>query len=175
MTVSNRVSSSVATVTMLTFTAPPSRSSVAILQDLTQNSQHYLRNALSTQEIAHKDQYTSHLKEVSAKTSLVPGDSIAATLSWSIHYGATWFTFVLHRAPLALDTYMLVYFCILWHKLVTVWLLVPHGKYWHCVTSKSSGLQPSCFDVKQCQYSPCGTRNHTITNTYVYISEKFQR
>ena len=41
----------------------------------------------------------------------------------------TWFTFVLHRAPLALDTYMLIYFRILWHKLVIVWLLVPHGKY----------------------------------------------
>jgi len=50
--------------------APPSHSSVAILRDLTQNSQHYLRNALSTQEIVHKNQYTSHLKEVSAKTRL---------------------------------------------------------------------------------------------------------
>ena len=60
----------------------------------------------------------------------------------------TWFTFVLHRAPLALDTYMLVHFRILWHKLVIVWLVVPHGKYWHCVTSKHSGLRPtaSCFD-----------------------------
>ena len=84
-------------------------------------------------------------------------NSIAATQSWSIlltNYGATWFMLILHRAPLALDTYMLVYFCILWHKLVIVWLLVPHGKYWHCVMSKH-----------ECQYLPRGTRNHTITDT----------
>ena len=60
-------SSSVAAVATLTFTAPLSRSSVAILRDLTQNSQHYL-HAPSTQEMAHRDQYTSHLKQVSAKT-----------------------------------------------------------------------------------------------------------
>ena len=31
----------------------------------------------------------------------------------------------------------------------------------------SQALQgPLCFDVTQCQYLPCGTRNHTITNTY---------
>ena len=53
------MSSSVAVVTTLTFTVPPSRSSVAILGDLTQNSQHYLRNAPLTREIAHKDQYTN--------------------------------------------------------------------------------------------------------------------
>ena len=43
-------------------------------------------------------------------------NSIAATLSWSIlltNYGATWFTLVLHRAPLVFDTYMLVCFGIL--------------------------------------------------------------
>ena len=149
-------------VTTLTFTVPPSCSSVGILRDLTQNSQHYLRNAPSTQEIAHKNQYASHLKEVSAKTQL------QQLFFWSIlltNYGATWFTLVLHHAPLALDTYMLVYFRILWHKLVIASLLVPHGKYWHCVSSKHSGLWPSCFDVTQCQYLPCGTRNHTITNT----------
>ena len=143
---------------MLTFTVPPSRSSVAILRDLTQNSQHYLQNAPSTQEIAHKDQYTSHLKEISAKTRL-------QQLFLLTNFGATWFMIVLHRAPLALDTYMLVYFHILWHKLVIVWLLMPHGKYWHCVMSKHSGLWPSCFDATQCQYLPCGTHNHTITNT----------
>ena len=130
---SNRVSSSVAAVATLTFTAPPSRSSVvsSILPDLTQNSQHYLWNALSKQEIAHKDQYTSHLQTSQSK------NSITATLSWSIlltDYGATWFTLILHRALLALDTYMLVYFRILWHKLVIVWLLVPHGKYRHSQT-----------------------------------------
>ena len=37
--------------------------------------------------------------------------------------------------------------------------------YWHCMTSKHLGLWPSCFDVTQCQYLPCGNRNHTITNT----------
>ena len=26
-------------------------------------------------------------------------------------------------------------------------------------------VQPSSFDVTQCQYLPCGTHNHTITNT----------
>ena len=133
LTVSIRVSSSVAAVATLTFTAPPSRSSVfsSILPDLTQNSQHYLRNAPSTQEIAHKDQYTSHLQ------TSQPKNSITATLSWSIlltNYGTTQFTLVLRCAPLALDMYMLVYFRILWHRLVIVWLLVPHGKYWHSQT-----------------------------------------
>ena len=67
LTVSNRVSSSVAAVGTLTFIVPPSRSSVVILRDLTRNSHHYLRNAPSTQEIAHKDQYTSHLQNKSAQ------------------------------------------------------------------------------------------------------------
>ena len=141
LTVSNHVSPSVATVGMLTFTTPPSRSSVAILRDLTRNSHHYLRNAPSIQEIVHKDQYTSHLQNKSAQ------NSIAATQSWSIlltNYGATWFMLILHLAPLALGTYMLVYFCILWHKLLT---------------------SVECFDITQCQYLPCGTHNHTLTNT----------
>ena len=131
LTVSNRVSSSVAAVGTLTFTTPPSRSSVAILRDLTQNSHHYLRNAPSTQEIAHKDQYTSHLQNKSAQK--LDGSNSIFLLT---NYGATWFMLILHCVPLALDTYMLVYFRIPCQKLVIVWLLMPHGKYWHWVTSK---------------------------------------
>ena len=73
-----------------------------------------LRHGDSAQRSVYKSLQTSQRK-----------NSTAATLSWSIKYDATWFTLELHRAPLALDTYMLVYFRILWHKLVIVWLLVP--------------------------------------------------
>ena len=68
------------------------------------SSQCYLQNTPSTLELAHEDQSTCHLsKQASAL--------IAATLSWSIltNYGATWFTFVLHRAPQYIHTCILLY------------------------------------------------------------------
>ena len=108
----------------LVFTAPPSRSSKLLFLSICSfeiygNFQHYSQITPSTRGIAHKDQHTSHLQRKSQRRN-----SFTATLSWSI-LGATWFTFVLHRAS-------------------------ARGPY---------------FDVTQCQYLPCGTRNHTITNT----------
>ena len=90
-------------------------------------------------------------------------------LSLLTNHGATWFTLVLHRAPLALDTNMLVYFRTLWHKFVIVWLLVSCGKCWYCMTLKHSGLKHLCFDVTQCQYLLCSSCNHIITNTCIIM------
>ena len=90
-------------------------------------------------------------------------------LSLLTNHGATWFTLVLHCAPLALDTNMLVYFRTLWHKFVIVWLLVSCGKCWYCMMSKHSGLKRLCFDVTQCQYLPCSSCNHIITNTCIIM------
>ena len=77
------------------------------------NFQHYSQITPSTRRIAHKDQHTSHLQRKSQRRN-----SFTATLSWSIlaSYGATWFTFVLHRALLALVRTFLCSFRILRHK-----------------------------------------------------------
>ena len=96
-------------------------------------------------------------------------NSIAATLSWSIlltNYGATWFTLVLHRAPLAFDTYMLVCFRILLAQISYCMAARASRQILALCDVKALGPTVSCFDVTQCQYLPCGTRNHTITNTW---------
>ena len=86
--------------------------------------------SVNTGDSAQRSVCKSPSKQVSVKTpsqQLFVGRVIWSSLLTT--YGATWFMLVLHCALLALDTYMLVYLRILWHKLIIVWLLVPQGKY----------------------------------------------
>ena len=103
------------------------------------NFQHYSQITPSTWGIStQRSAYQSPSKKKSTEK--------LTTLSWSIlaDYGATWFMFVLHRALLAVIRTFLCSFCILWHKLVIVWLLVPHDKYWHSQPYNNSTCYICC-------------------------------
>ena len=58
---------------------------------------------------------------------------------------------------------MLVYFRILWCKLVIVWLLVPCGKYWHC-------MQP--YITNTCSFKKSGPHLLLLSCTTLTISKQ---